>query len=168
MNDARPPRLSRRGRRFALLGALVVLGAIFRYHYTLAIVSGESMLPTLKSGNVLLVDKRAYQRIEPTRGHVVLARYSGGLIIKRVVGLPGENVEVRYGSLYINNLLIKEDHPVNPGNLSIEKGQLLEGDFATLGDNRAVSAASAIHPIITKADILGKVVLVLGKRLSRN
>ncbi len=49
--------------------------------------------------------------------------------------------------------------------LCVEKGNLLAGDFATLGDNRAVSPASAIHPIVAKADILGKVVLAPGKKI---
>ncbi len=123
------------------------------------------MLPTLKPGDVLLVDKRAYKRIEPGRGDIVVARYSGELVVKRVVGLPGEEVEVRNGKLYIDNRLMQEDHQVEQGTLCVEKGNLLEGDFATLGDNRAVSPASAIHPIVTKADILGKVVLALGKSL---
>ncbi len=122
------------------------------------------MLPALKPGDVLLVDKRAYKRIEPGRGDVILARYSGEVVVKRVVGLPGEDVEVRYGNLYINNRLMREDHQVEQGTLCVEKGILLEGDFATLGDNRAVSPALAIHPIVAKADILGKVVLALGRR----
>ena len=94
-----------------------------------------------------------------------MARYSGELVVKRVVGLPGEEVEVRYGKLYINNRLMQEDHQVEQGTLSVEKGNLFEGDFATLGDNRAVSPASAIHPIVAKADILGKVVLAPGKKI---
>ena len=55
------------------------------------------------------------------------------------------------GKLYINDRLMQEDHQVEQGNLYVEKGRLLEGDFATLGDNRAVSAASAIHPIINQS-----------------
>ncbi len=165
METARPAWFSRRFWRLAILGALIVLGLAFHSHYTLAIVSGTSMLPTLKPGDVLLVDKRAYKRIEPHRGDVIVAKYSGELIVKRVVGLPGEEVEVRNGRLYINNRLMQEGYQVGQGTLYVEKGNLLEGDFATLGDNRAVSPASAIHPIVTKADILGKVVLALGKSL---
>lgn len=164
MNIAQSPRFSRRFRRFAILGALVVLGFAFHSHYTLAIVSGTSMLPTLKPGDVLLVDKRAYKRIEPDRGDIIVAKYSGEVVVKRVVGLPSEEVEVRNGRLYINNRLMQENYPTGQGTLYVEKGNLLEGDFATLGDNRAVSPALAIHPIVTKADILGKVVLALGRR----
>src|SRR5262249_42619974 len=144
---------------------LILLGLQFQAHYRFAVVVGDSMLPTLRAGDLLLVDKRAYDQAEPTRGDIVVARYSAGLVVKRVVGLPWEEVELRFGRLYINGGLLKESHPVQPGYLSVEQGKLFDGDFATLGDNRAVPPALAVHPIVTKADILGKVVLALGKHL---
>ena len=61
---------------------------------------------------------------------------------------------------------MQEQHLVEPGYLDVREGRLLPEDFATLGDNRAVAPASAVHPIVTKADILGKVVLVLGKKFT--
>jgi len=144
---------------------MIVLALAFRVHYRFTVVVGESMLPTLKPGDLLLVDKGAYNHAEPSRGDIVVVRYLAGFVVKRVVGLPGEEVEVRHGRLYINGGLIKENHRVDPGHLHIEQGSLLDGDFATLGDNRAVVPALAVHPIVTKADILGKVVLALGKSL---
>jgi signal peptidase I len=83
------------------------------------------------------------------------------LVVKRVVGLPGEEVAVKRGRLYINGRRVNENHTIYPGYLNVGQGKLLPGDFATLGDNRAVSPATAVHPIITQADILGKVVFVL-------
>jgi hypothetical protein len=71
-------------------------------------------------------------------------------------------VEVRDGRLYVNGGLIKEHHPVAVGDLCVGKGRLLDGDFATLGDNRAVASALAFHLIVTKADIPGKVVVTFG------
>lgn len=145
--------------------ALVVLGCVFRLHYKLVIVSGTSMVPTLEVGDVLLVDKRAYEKIEPDRGDIVVAKWSANLVVKRVVGLPGEEVGVKRGRLYINGGLVKDQHPIEPGYLDVEEGVLLPGDFATLGDNRSVAPASAVHPIVTKSDIVGKVVLILGKQI---
>ena len=144
---------------------LVGLGLGLRSHYKLAIVSGSSMLPTLTSRDVLVIDKQAYEQSDPGRGDIVVARGSDHLIVKRVVGLPGEEVEVRRGRLYVNGALIKESHKTFPGYLDVAKGKLLPGDFATLGDNRSVAPDSAVHPIVTKADILGKVVLALGKQV---
>ena len=146
--------------------ALVVLGLVFRSHFQLVIVSGTSMLPTLNTGDVLVIDKRAYQNSRPDRGDIVVARYSGGLVVKRVVGLPGEQVALKDGRLYINGAALQEPHLVEPGYLEVGEGKLFPEDFATLGDNRAVAPASAVHPIVTKADILGKVVLALGKKIT--
>jgi signal peptidase I len=139
---------------------LILFGLLFHSAYQLMLVSGDSMLPSLKSGDLLLVDKRAFEQVEPDRGDMVVARYEGGLIVKRVVGLPGEEVEVKQGRLYINGRREKEDHTIYPGNLYVGQGKILPGDFATLGDNRALSPAAAVHPIVTKADILGKAVCV--------
>jgi len=112
-----------------------------------------------------MVDKRAYEQSEPSRDDIVVANYSGGLVVKRVVGLPGEEVGLKQGRLYINGVLTKEQHSIDPGDLDVGEGKLLPGDFATLGDNRAVAPRLAIHPIVTKSDILGKVVLALGKKI---
>jgi signal peptidase I len=141
--------------------ALIIIGLIFRSTYRLTLVSGDSMLPTLRSGDLLLVNKRAYERLEPNRDDIVVARYAGGLIVKRVVGLPGEELEVNRGRLFVNGARVPEHHSIFPGYLFVGGGKMLPGDYATLGDNRAVPAATAVHPIVTKADILGKVVLVL-------
>jgi signal peptidase I len=133
--------------------------------FQLTIVAGDSMLPTLRSGDVLLLDRRAYQSTEPQRGDIVVARYSAKLIVKRIVGLPGEELEVREGTLYINGKPHREDYRTKEGLFDVAKGKLFDGDFATLGDNRAIPAALAVHPILSKPDILGRVVLSSWKRL---
>jgi signal peptidase I len=144
---------------------LVLFGLWFRSAYQLGVVSGDSMLPTLRSGSLLLIDKRAYEQVKPNRGDIVVARYAGGLVVKRVVGLPGEEVEVQRGRLYVNGTRVQESHAINPGDLFIGEGKMLPADFATLGDNRAVSPGTAVHPIITKADIVGKVVFILQMKI---
>lgn len=141
---------------------LVLFGLCLRSKYQLGIALGDSMLPTLTSGSLLVIDKRAYGAVEPERGDIIVARHAGGLIVKRVVGFPGEQVEVRQGRLYINGTRAKENHAIYPGYLFVGEGKMLAGDYATLGDNRAIAPALAVHPIITKADILGKVILVIG------
>ncbi len=167
MKTLRAPWCTPLGQRLAAAGlVLIATGFLFRSHYRLMVVAGDSMLPTLRPGELLIVDERAYDCAEPQRGDIVAARYSGQWVVKRIVGLPGEEVEVRGGRLYVNGRLVKESHPTNPGDLDVAKGRLSDGDFATLGDNRAVPASLAVHPIVTKADILGKVVLALGKPFS--
>jgi signal peptidase I len=121
------------------------------------------MLPTLEPGELLLVSRRAYQHTEPQRGDIVMARYGADFILKRIVGLPKEEVEVRHGTLYINGVAQQENHGIQEGPLDVSKGKLLDGDYATLGDNRQIPAVLAIHPILSKTDIVGKVILSFRK-----
>jgi signal peptidase I len=137
---------------------LILVGLLFHNEFKLTIVTGESMLPTFKTGDVLLVDRRAYVNSQPRRGDLVVARYQRGLVVKRVIGLPGEEVEVKNGALFVEGALEKENHPIERGPLNIAKGKILDGYFATLGDNRAVPTVLAIHPILLKREIVGKVI----------
>jgi signal peptidase I len=138
--------------------ALIFVFTVISREFKLAVVVGDSMLPTLKSGDVLIVDRRAYDQADPSRGDIVVARYGKDWVVKRVVGLPGEEVEVKKGTLFIDGTPRPEEHAVVEGPLDVTKGRLLDGDFATLGDNRAVPAVLAIHPILSKREILGKVI----------
>jgi signal peptidase I len=136
---------------------LLLVVTLFRLHYCLVIVSGESMQPTLESGDLLVVDKRAYKRNNPCRGDMVIARHEHELIVKRIVGLPGEEVEVKAGILYVNGEPVTETCTTNSLIFNVGKGRLFDGRFATLGDNRAISPMQAVHPIVSKEQILGRV-----------
>jgi signal peptidase I len=136
---------------------ITALLLVLRMHYSLCLAKGESMLPGIRSGDLLLVDKRAYRSSAPARGDIVVARYDDGLMIKRVVGLPDEEVELRRGQLYINQLAFAEDYPVQPGLLSLRKGKLFDDRYALLGDNRSIPATLSVHAIVPKDRIMGKV-----------
>jgi signal peptidase I len=140
---------------FALCLAFV---AVARTHFRLALVVGTSMQPGLGTGDVLLVDKLAYRKAEPLRGDIVLARYDNEMIVKRIVGFPGEEVSVRRGRVFVNGGSLIESHLIIPGPLEITPGRLLPGRFALLGDNREVGAYQPIHAIVAKNDIVGRVV----------
>lgn len=136
---------------------LLVLGSNFQ----LVIVKGASMQPTFRTGDLLLVYKFAYRTREPQRADIVVSRYRGDLIVKRVVGLSGEEVAVQSGSLLINGIQNIEGHGIEPGELTIETGKLFNGKFALLGDNRAVSVSEQIHAVVAKSDMVGKVIFSL-------
>jgi len=112
------------------------------------------------------VDRLAYRAKDPQRGDIVVAREGNDLIVKRVVGLPGEEVELQQGKLYINQRPLAEEYDVEPGWLSLGKGRLLEDKYALLGDNRSVSSSVFVHTVVSKDQILGKVVYSLHLRPS--
>ncbi len=163
----KPAWVSGRGIRPGLLAlAVASIGLLFLLHsrYRFVLVVGVSMQPAFHTGDLLVIDKCAYQKAEPRRGDVVLARYRGEWIVKRVVGLPGEEVEVRCGHLYINSCSVCERYPIQPGWLTISRGRLFEGKFALLGDNRDLSCAQSVHAIVSGSQIAGKVVFTLRLR----
>jgi signal peptidase I len=156
-----------RGKAFAapqsvrfLVPALLVMVCLFllQGRYRLVLVVGESMQPTLEHGDLLVVSKRSYDQREPIRGDVVVAWSNGELLVKRVVGLPGEVLEIVNGGLYVNHELVLEDHAVQGSSLDIGRGSLANGRFALLGDNRGLSSRVTVSAIVSRHDMLGKVV----------
>lgn len=137
-----------------LCGGLLLAGRRFE----LILVVGDSMLPTFRNGNVLLVDRGAWRSTEPRRGEIVIVRRGTERLVKRVVGLPGEEVEVSTGKLRVNGALVSEPYPVTPGALTIEKGRLGPGRFAVLGDNRSLPPEQLVHGIIPRDAFVGRVV----------
>ncbi len=145
------------------IGALLCLSLFFaRLRFQLQLVVGRSMSPALGPGDLLIVDKRAYRKGEPARGDIVCFHYSNGeRLVKRVVGLPGEELELRDGILYVNGNPLAQPwlawHERQSRARYISKGTLSERRFAVLGDN-PVSPLLIPSPIISSEQITGKVI----------
>ena len=146
--------------------ALVGLLLLLRGRFQVMIVAGESMQPTIVSGDLLILDKWAYRHAAPRREDLVVARCRQEFIVKRVVALPGEQAEVKTGTLYINGISLQETHIIAGSTLDISEGRLLPGSFALLGDNRSYPVAVNVHAIVSRDKIIGKVLFVL--RLGRH
>lgn len=128
-------------------------------------VIGDSMEPALHNGQEILMNRILYRISTPRRGDVIVFLPNGNqnthFYVKRVVGLPGETVQIREGSVYIDGVLLEEnelfDKIADPG---IAQNELvLEGDeFFVLGDNRNSSEDSRSGNIgaVKKDDIVGK------------
>lgn len=128
-------------------------------------VIGDSMEPALHNGQEILMNRIIYRISTPKRGDVVVFLPNGNqnthFYVKRVVGLPGETVQIREGSIYIDGALLEEndlfDKIADPG---IAQNELhLESDeFFVLGDNRNSSEDSRSGNIgaVKKDTITGK------------
>lgn len=141
--------------------AIVSLG-IFFFVYVFLVqphrVKGESMLPTYKDGELLLVEKISYRVYKPSRGDVVVFRAPGDAnvdFIKRIVGLPGDTVEVAGGSIYINEKKLTEPYESHgtQGNIELTLGS---DEYFVLGDNRGGSTDSRVFGPVKKSAIEGK------------
>jgi signal peptidase I len=138
---------------------LMVLGALwFRSAFALIEVDGNSMEPNFANGEIVLVWKRAYQADDPQRGDVVVGQQRNELIIKRVVGLPGETVEILKGQLKVNGSKVVEEYPLRYGLVEVGRGELKADRYALFGDNRDVPKDQTIAAVLPKQQILGKVV----------
>lgn len=144
--------------------AIVLLTAAFfafGWRYDLALVSGDSMQPTYSTGDLLLVDTWAYGEAGPHRGDILVARHGKEWIVKRVVGLPREWVQIEDGLLLVNRSPMPEPYSIRPGPLVIAPGWLREGRYAVVGDNRNVFVEECIHRVLGLSDMKGRVVAAL-------
>lgn len=128
-------------------------------------VVGDSMEPVLRNGQEILMNRIIYRISMPKRGDVVVFLPNGNqnshFYVKRVVGLPGETVQIRDGSVYIDGVLLAEedrfDKIADPG---IAQNELLlaSDEFFVLGDNRNSSEDSRSGNIgaVKKDTIIGK------------
>jgi signal peptidase I len=146
-------------KRLILTGcSLIALVFVLRLSFLVSLVGGDSMQPTFQNGAWMLVWKGAYARQAPQRGDIVVSRYHGELIVKRVLGLPGEEVEIQDGRLLINGQLWPEPYRLQEGFANIGKGRLAQGKFALSGDNRSLPSRQMIASVASRDQILGKVI----------
>lgn len=122
-------------------------------------VPSGSMLPTVQINDQIIV-RRIYKESEITRGDILVFEKAGeeNLLLKRVVGMPGEKIDINeLGEIYINGEKLKEDYVKNPeargGNFSVP-----EGHYFMLGDNRVKSedARRWDDPYTSFKDIVAK------------
>jgi len=143
------------------------------------VVDGDSMLPNFVNNEYLIAEKISYDFVTPTRGDVVIFRYPKNtqiIYIKRVIGLPGEVVEIKDGNIYIAESpkttaeKLKEDY--SAGNVKtnvynenfkdqVFKVALGENEYFVLGDNREHSSDSREWGILPRANIIGRVWLTV-------
>lgn len=113
------------------------------------VVSGSSMESTLSDGNNLIVDKLSYNFKDPERFDIIVFKYQheeNTYYIKRIIGLPGETVQIdKEGNIFIDGSLLEEDYGneviLSPG-LAEEPFILGEDEYFVLGDNRNGSTDS--------------------------
>jgi signal peptidase I len=122
-------------------------------------VDGLSMEPRVHAGEFVLINTLAYRFGPPRRGDVVAFKHEGPTpetYIKRVVGLPGERIEVRAGTVTIDGRALAEPYVGFPDHRNAPAVTVPAGTFYVLGDNRADSDDSRNWGVVRDADLVGK------------
>lgn len=143
-----------------ILFIVVCLAVSFFYVAKVFIVDGTSMLPTLKSGERILVDKRAYVYVDPIKGDIV------GMMdpnepalqyVKRVIASSNDVIEVNGFDVRVN------DKPIYKVSGYAQKKRIVipKGYFFVMGDNRQVSYDSREFGLVPRSNIIGKAVAVV-------
>lgn len=144
-----------------IFACILLIGFIFTRFYSFPIVYGQSMESNLNGGDVLLMEKTAYKSIEDIDRFdvVVVKKDDGKLIIKRVIGLPGEKILIKDGYIYINGEKLEESY----GRELIKDGGMASSELAipddmvfVMGDNRNYSLDSRKEGCFGLDHILGK------------
>ena len=156
---AAPPRRSNLLREIietALLTAIIFLlvnTATGRFR-----IEGQSMEPNLHDGEYVLVDKVSYALHAPQRGDVIVLLRPNPQpdLIKRIIGLPGDTIEVRNGQVYVNGAALAEPYLSQPTNSTIPARQVEPGRYFVMGDNRNNSSDSRSFGSIARSDIVGR------------
>ena len=137
-----------------LLFVVVLVYVIITFVGQRTVVDGRSMNPNLNDGDNLIVEKLSYRFRDPQRFDIIVFPPQGAPnehYIKRIIGLPGETVQIDYeGNIYINGEILEEDYGLetiqNPGRAA-EPITLGEDEYFVLGDNRNNSTDSRTEKV---------------------
>lgn len=152
--------------KVVVVGLIVIVG-IRSFIMQPFFVDGKSMEPNFYDGDYLIVDEVSYKFWEPKRGDVIIFHYpydTKEFYIKRIIGLPGEKIEIKDNKIIIYNNENKDGMFINE-NVYIPDSAITSGNYArelkndeyyVLGDNRAASSDSRFWGVLEKRFIVGK------------
>ncbi len=148
--------------------ALIAVVAVFLIRTFLVqpfLVSGESMAPNFSDGDYLLVDELTYRFRLPERGEVAVFRYPTDhrtYFIKRIIGLPGEKVQIKDGKVLISSgenqdgFVLDESYlPQGVATTGSVDQKLSQDEYFVLGDNRSASFDSRSWGVLGSKEIVG-------------
>lgn len=149
--------------KYLIVVAIVFFIALFVISFEQVV--GPSMKGTLDAGDVTIVNKLVYKFRTIKRNEIVSINQKDKIMVKRVIGLPGEHIEYKDNKLYVNGSLVLEN------NISVETKDFKLEDigyetipkdmYFVLGDNRTNSSDSREFGLVKKDEIIGKIVMRL-------
>ncbi len=145
-----------------ILFVVFVTLIVFKFILLPIRVTGDSMFPNYRHGQIKFVNRLAYRSVRPQRGDVVAVEFAGKevLLLKRIIGLPGETFQVNNGEVFINGNTLEEPYANGkiPSSVRNRLGYtepipLGPDEYMVVGDNRNISEGY----IKKRSEIIGKV-----------
>lgn len=137
----------------------VVVFVVLQLNIQSYTVEGSSMMPNVEPGEYIMVNKTTYRSSEPQRGEVIIFDPpfdSPRPFIKRVIGLPGETVEIRDGKVFVDGEALDDPDTIPAPNYEMAPREVPENEYFVLGDNRNSSRDSSDGWTVPRNNIIGK------------
>jgi signal peptidase I len=149
-----------------LVCSLISYYIINRWCLSTVVVQGRSMMPTLEDGDRCLLNRLTYIYTAPRRGDLVVLHDRGesDLAVKRIIALPGENVRLSHGDIFVNGHRLSEPYlhsgtmTTLPGGGENETYQLGAHEYYVLGDNRPESEDSRYYGPVNRSKLVGTLI----------
>lgn len=160
-NGLQKPRRIKASIGQVVLAVIIILVVFAAVQFTMQTfrVEGKSMLPSFSDGEYIVVNKLTYRFSSPQRGDVVVfhnPQMPERLYIKRIVGLPGDTVEIRGGDIYINGSLLEETPDFAAILYENYSVTVPEDRYFVIGDNRVATSGSHTFGLVPRRSIIGK------------
>jgi len=150
-----------------VLSAFIITLAILNF-FSFYLVSGDSMVPTLRNNNYLIVKKGFFGKKQYQRGDIIVFKadlqsslQNKNEIVKRIIATPGDMVRIENNNVYVNDLIITENYLTEEKTTGDLERVVETGSYFVLGDNRAVSLDSRESSIglVKENEIMGEVII---------
>jgi signal peptidase I len=155
--------VGRRPRRTFVRAAILAVSCCLVFTFVLlpVRVTGISMEPTYHDHSINFSNRLAYLFHEPRRGDVVTIRYAGihDMLMKRIIGLPGETVSFVRGRVFINGSPLAEPYLKEPSRWNIRPVTLDTTEYFVVGDNRSMRWQDHVFGKTSRQRIMGKIIL---------
>ena len=144
--------------RLAVL--VIVCLIVFKFVLIPARIVDISMMPNYQPGQIKFINKLAFLKRDPIRGEVVAIRYAGRsvLLLKRVIGLPGEDIQIRQGQVIIDGQYLEEPYLINEREAWNYSHKLGSNEYLVIGDNRSMDQDQHEWGYVARDRIVGRII----------
>lgn len=152
-------RLHRKNVLFSLMAAILITALVLGFFFQGTQIADEGMAPVLRAGDVILFSRLSKFLRTPQRGDVYAAYIDGALRLGRIVGLPGECVQIDKGNVYINGIFLDENAYAQYADTEMPETKMEDAEYFLLPDCREYMLLSPANMRIKADDLRGRAFL---------